>query len=90
MSKSVEARIEEIKKDCHKPATGGRGFMFASIETPVMAIAVNQEYMEYVKRYGPPPKGKFEPLKLHLIRIELGVPSSYTDTCHSENKDDVV
>jgi hypothetical protein len=81
MSKSVEARIEEIRKNCNNP-TQSRGFLFASIEVPKMTIAVNQEFFEYVRRHGPPPKGKFEPLKLHLIRIELGIPSEYVDTCH--------
>jgi hypothetical protein len=85
MSKSIEAKIEEIKKDCHKPAQGGRGFMFASIETPVMNIAVRQEFIEYIRRYGPPPKGKFEPYKLHVIRMELGVESTYVEQCPSEN-----
>ena len=80
MSKSVEARIEEIRKNCNKP-TASRGFLFASIEVPTMTIAVPQEYLEYIRRHGPPPKGKFEPLKLHLIRIEFGIPSEYEDAC---------
>jgi hypothetical protein len=82
MSKTIEEKIEEIKRDCNKPAPGGRGFIFASIDTPVMSIAVSQEYIEYIKRYGPPPNGKFVPLKLHLLRIELGIPSMYTEPDH--------
>ena len=82
MSKTIENKIEEIKKNCNKPVQGGRGVMFASIDTPVMNIAVPREFMEYIKRHGPPPKGKFVPYKLHVIRMELGIPSEYTDQCH--------
>lgn len=73
MSQAVEAKIEEIKKDCHKPAPGGRGFLFASIDAPSMVLSVPREYTEYIKRYGPPPKGKFEPIKLEIIRAQLGL-----------------
>ena len=73
MSQTVEAKIEAIKKDCNKPAQGGRGVYFASIDTPNMVISVPREYTEYIKRYGPPPKGKFEPIKLEIIRAQLGI-----------------
>lgn len=76
MSQAVEAKIDEIKKNCHQPAAAGRGFVFASIDTPSMVISVPPEFMEYIKRYGPPPKGKFDPIKLEIIRAQLGLGSN--------------
>jgi hypothetical protein len=73
MSQAVETKIEEIKKNCHQAPSGGRGFLFASIDAPSMVLAVPREYTEYIKRYGPPPKGKFEPIKLEIIRTQLGI-----------------
>ncbi len=80
MSRSIESRIEEIQKNCNKNERV-RGFLFASIETPVMAVSVSQEFLEYIRRHGPPIKGVFDPYKLHIIRIQLGIPSDYTDHC---------
>jgi hypothetical protein len=73
MSKAVEAKIEDIRKNCNQAPSGGRGFLFASIDAPSMVLAVPREYTEYIKRYGPPPKGKFEPIKLETIRMQLGI-----------------
>lgn len=71
MSQSFEDRIEKIKKDCGNRQANG--FLFASIDTPSMQISVGAEYILYVQRYGPPPKGKFCPEKLKLLRQELGI-----------------
>ncbi len=71
MSKAIDARIAEISKKVCQPTT--KGFIFASIEAPSMVLGVKYEFVEYIKRYGPPPKGKFDPEKLNLIRNELGI-----------------
>ncbi len=71
MTTAVNKRIEDIKKNC-----GGSkqsGFFLASIEAPVMNLGVKYEYIEYIKRYGPPTDGKFEEEKLKQLRIELGI-----------------
>lgn len=70
MTQSIEKRIDEISKRCVGPQ---KGFLLVSIETPAMNLGVKYEYVEYVKRYGPPPKGKFDEALLEAIRIELGI-----------------
>jgi hypothetical protein len=70
MSQAIEKRIKEISEKCVVPQ---KGFLLASIETPQMVLGVKYEYVEYVKRYGPPLKGKFDEELLKEIRIELGI-----------------
>lgn len=71
MSESIQKRIEDLEsRPCNQVS---RGFLFASIETPKMALGVKYEYVEYIKRYGPPIKGKFDEDKLNIIREELGI-----------------
>jgi hypothetical protein len=73
MSRSIEAKMEELrKKVCEQPT--GRGFLFASIEAPSMVVGVRMEYVEYIKRFGPPVKGKFDENLLNELRVELGIP----------------
>lgn len=71
MATAVNKRIEDIKKNC--VASRQQGVFLASIETPVMNIGVKYEYIEYIKRFGPPTDGKFEEEKLQQIRMELGI-----------------
>jgi hypothetical protein len=76
MTTAVNKRIEDIKKNC-----GGSkqsGFFLASIEAPVMNLGVKYEYIEYIKRFGPPTDGKFEEEKLKQLRIELGIDTNST------------
>lgn len=74
MSQKIETQIRELQnKPC--PAQP-KGFLFASIETPRMLLGVKYEYVEYIKRYGPPEKGKFKEELLQQLRIELGISSS--------------
>lgn len=74
MAESISARIENIKKNCGgKPA---KGFYIAEIEVPKMVLGVAVEYLEYIKRYGPPDNGVFDPAKLQLLRSELGISST--------------
>jgi hypothetical protein len=71
MSISIQKQMEELKKkQCAAPQAG---FLFASITAPKMILGVAYEYVEYVTRYGPPVNGKFDPVKLEQIRIELGI-----------------
>jgi hypothetical protein len=74
MSETINERIEEMKKNlCTK---GESGVLLASIEAPVMTIAIKYEYIEYIRRYGPPDEGKFDEYKLEKIRKELGITST--------------
>lgn len=71
MSKAIDARMTELaNKACPAPS---KGFLLASIDTPQMVLGVKYEYVEYIKRHGPPSKGKFDKDKLEAIRIELGI-----------------
>jgi hypothetical protein len=71
MAESVNKRIEDIRKNavCY---TGG-GVLFASIDVPTMNLEVKYEYIEYIKRYGPPLDGIFDESKLALLRNELAL-----------------
>jgi hypothetical protein len=74
MSEKIEAKIKELQ---NKPCpVQPRGFIFASIETPKMVLGVKYEYVEYIKRYGPPENGKFNEELLEKIRKEFGISSS--------------
>ena len=71
MTQTIENRITELQnRPC---STESRGVFFASIETPPMILGVRYEFIEYIKRYGPPPEGKFDEGKLNSLRIELGI-----------------
>ncbi len=68
MTESIKTQIEELENrvpSCH------RGLRIAEIDVPVPPIAVKQEYLIYIKRYGPPINGIFDPIYLDLIRAEL-------------------
>jgi hypothetical protein len=72
MTTAITKRIDDIKANC-KGGGGASGFLLASIEAPQMTIGVKYEYIEYIKRYGPPPDGKFDETKLQQLRAELGI-----------------
>lgn len=76
MTKSINKRIEDIKKQVCE--TKGNGALLASIDTPEMIISIKYEYIEYIKRYGPPINGIFEESKLNIIKKELGITSENT------------
>jgi hypothetical protein len=71
MSKAIDARMAALANKVCEPTS--KGFLLASIETPAMVLGVKYEYVEYIKRHGPPVKGKFDEAKLEAIRIELGI-----------------
>jgi hypothetical protein len=71
MSEAIEKRIEKIKSEmCYKPQ---RGVILAEIEAPKPVFGVKYEYVEYIRRHGPPTNGKFDETKLQTIREELGI-----------------
>lgn len=76
MSKVIEARMDELSKKVCAPQT--KGVFFASIDTPVMSLGVKYEYVEYIKRYGPPQRGQFDETLLAQIRVELGITETTT------------
>jgi len=84
LSEKMLAMVESLKKqfeECKNkiPQPGGRGFFLAKITTTSGAMGIKQEYMEYIKRYGPPLNGKFDETLLQKLRDELGISTaSYT------------
>jgi hypothetical protein len=66
MSKTIQERISKITSQiCNKSE---KGVLLASIDAPVMTIAINYEYIEYIKQFGPPCNGIFDEDKLNIIR----------------------
>ena len=76
MATTINKRIEKIQSEV-KCSSGG-GVLLASIDAPVMMLAIKQEYMEYIRRYGPPDGGKFDEEKLKILRTELGITTDNT------------
>ena len=71
MAESIHDRIERLKVElCPKPT---KGFLLAEIDAPKMVLGIKYEFVEYVKRHGPPKDGKFDEQKLEIIRAELGI-----------------
>ena len=71
MAESVNKRMEDIKKNCGGVKSGG--IYFGAITVPVMSLGVKYEYIEYIKRFGPPTDGQFDETKLKQLRKELGI-----------------
>jgi hypothetical protein len=71
MATAINARIEDIKSQmCNK---AGNGIFLASIDVPQMTLGIRYEYVEYIKRYGPPENGIFDETLLEGLRQEMGI-----------------
>jgi len=70
MSKAIEKKMEDLSKQV---CTKAVGFSLVTIDTPSMLLGVKYEYIEYIKRYGPPDGGQFDEVLLEKIRNELGL-----------------
>jgi len=70
MSKAIEKKMEDLSKQVCSTSSG---FSLVEIDTPVMMLGVKYEYIEYIKRYGPPCDGIFDAIKLEQLRVELGI-----------------
>jgi hypothetical protein len=84
MVKSLQEQFEELKK-CQNTVMS-KGAMLAEIETPEMVLGVGQEYLEYIKRHGPPCEGIFDKHLLAMIRAQLGI--VIFPTCGDDSSDD--
>jgi hypothetical protein len=76
MTVAINKRIEKLQSQTN--CSGGKGVLLASIDAPVMMIAIKPEFLEYIRRYGPPEGGKFDQQKLQIVRTELGVSAENT------------
>jgi hypothetical protein len=73
MSEKIDGKIKELETKQCAPLVQEPGFHLASVETPVMMIGIRYEYIEYIKRYGPPINGKFNQKIIDELRIELHI-----------------
>jgi hypothetical protein len=73
MAESINTKMEDLK---NKVVYIPKGVLLAEIETPQMVIGVRYEYVEYIKRFGPPENGIFDEGRLEALRIELGIDNS--------------
>jgi hypothetical protein len=71
MVESLKVQFEELRSAAN--IEFAKGAVLASIVAPQMTLGVKQEYIEYIKRFGPPPNGVFDESILILLRAELGV-----------------
>lgn len=73
MTQSLKTQFEELKKNaCGQKA---RGAILAEVDAPKMTLGVKTEYIEYIRRFGPPDNGVFDECKLEDLRKELGIES---------------
>jgi hypothetical protein len=70
MVKSLKQQFEECRKQI---TTKAKGFLLAEVEVKTAPLNVKYEYIEYIKRYGPPTNGVFDEDKLKKLRTELGL-----------------
>jgi hypothetical protein len=71
MAIAINDRIDDLKNQSCQTIPGA--IVFATVEMPKMTVGIKYEYVEYIKRYGPPDDGKFDPIKLDLLRKELNI-----------------
>lgn len=72
MTQSLQTQFDKLKADA-SCAVKARGTILASIEAPTMKLGVKREFIEYIRRYGPPENGKFNKHKLRELREEFGL-----------------
>jgi hypothetical protein len=69
MAEAIDKKIFDLQ---NKVCSRDSGILFAELEVPKQVVGIKYEYIEYIKRYGPPTDGIFDPVKLEALRIELG------------------
>ena len=68
MTNSLKTQFSELVKP--PVNTGGRGIFLATVDAS-QVVQVRYEYLYYIRRYGPPVNGIFDPVYLDLIRAEI-------------------
>jgi hypothetical protein len=67
MTTSLKEQFAEL---VHPSTTTHRGIRLAETDA-TQHVQTRYEYLFYVRRYGPPEKGIFDPVYLDLIRAEI-------------------
>jgi hypothetical protein len=85
MTTSLKEQFADLKNN-QKPTLGPQAPRLVEIQVKTN-VSVKYEYIIYLKRYGPPVNGIFDPIYLSLIRAELiaGVPIDHD--CSSSDDD---
>lgn len=71
MVSTVKTQFDDYRAQIDKFTTP-KGIV-SKVDTPGLVLGVGQEYLEYIKRFGPPPNGVWDPAKIAQLRIELGI-----------------
>ncbi len=71
LTTSLKNTFTDLRKNCGKGS--GTGILFAEVIIPSQVVGIKYEYIEYIKRYGPPSDGKFDEAILTQIRAELNL-----------------
>jgi hypothetical protein len=67
MTKSLQTQFSELVKP---PSSTFRGIRLAEVDA-TQVVQIRYEYLFYIRRYGPPTNGIFDPVYLDLIRAEI-------------------
>jgi hypothetical protein len=70
MTKSLKKQFAELEANAGKDTKNALGPVLASISISA-PLTYRYEYAIYIRRYGPPLNGIFDPIYLTLIRAEL-------------------
>lgn len=71
VTEALSEQFTELKKAAYARISGGP--VIAAIDAPDIPLGLKYEFIEYIKRYGPPPNGKFDQTLLNGIRLEFGI-----------------
>lgn len=75
MVTTLKTQFEKCAANANNNSTA-RGFILAKIDAKPPTLGIKYEYLEYIKRYGPPSDGQFDPVLLQQLRTELGIPDT--------------
>jgi hypothetical protein len=71
MVESLKRQFEECRSKC--VGTPSQGAILVSVDAPQVTLGVRYEFIEYIKRYGPPVAGIFDENLLNILRQQLGL-----------------
>lgn len=71
MVESLKTQFEECRSKCM--GTPSQGAILVSVDAPQVTLGVRYEFIEYIKRYGPPVAGIFDENLLNIIRQQLNI-----------------
>ena len=69
MTTSLKKQFIDLQNN-QKDVIGTKGLRFIKVDISER-VSVKQEYIIYIKRYGPPFQGVFDPERLAIIRAQI-------------------